>query len=201
MVPFSLLLAFFLQGHSEKFGKSNFSKIVSVLIALFILSLFLFSPLVFHYRQPLVAASLTKSVLGQATEAASQLPAQSPLYLLNFPEFLSLEENGFNYPIILVNQASVQAMLDHALPEKEFKVVSLTSSTVLAAELGENQFIFHPGAACDFLIENVNEKAAKINLNQQLQNGEIILPEEECETAFFLFFDGKKVRAIKAGNS
>jgi hypothetical protein len=217
-ISFCLLLGAFLSRHVKKFKRSNLSKLFSLLIALLLLSFVSFSPLFVHYGQPLVASEISQSVLSQTRQVAKELPQKSTLYLLNYPFSISSTESGFRYGSILINEATVQAFLEFVLPEKKFNVISLSSSDILSSELSENQFTFNPEGDLAFLIENTDLKAAKLYVSQEweqkkvkeiivkaqenanVQTIEVVVPEKEPESVFFLFFNGRKVQLFKAGN-
>lgn len=221
LIPFALLLSVFLQRNSLKFKKSIAAKAVSLFIALLFLSFLAFSSLAVNYRYPLIAGEITQSVLSQTVRCASELPQDSALLLLNYPKQISAPEKGLNFIMILVEEHSVQLVLDSSLPEKKLRVISLSESILFTPPFDENQFSFSPEGNCVFLMQNLNKNTAIIKLPSQ-QNQEklkkagitvereqqeesetikIILPEQLCESAFFFFFDGKKVQVIKASEA
>jgi len=217
LAPFSLLLAAFLHKQSKKIRKNRFSALASFAIAIILLSFILPSPLFVHYRQPLIASEITETVLSQTVQAAAELP-DGNLFLLNYPRFFSSKENNLRLSVVLVDEVSVQIFLEFMLPEKRFKPVFLTESTIFVHPLDENQFSFKAQPNCVFLAENNGVGEARIrkpyNWSEEKQNLTgialdlnyeaisqtitITLPKQECESAFFFFFDGKKVRVIKA---
>jgi len=219
LIPFALLLSILLKWHIKKARKSSLSLLFSLLICLLFLSFAALSPLAVSYSQPLAASALTGRVLIQTQGIARELPQQSTLYLVNYPCFLLSAENGFRETIPLLNENTVQASLDFWLPEKKLAVISLTSVTVYS-QLSENQFAFNPEKSTEFSVENADmesarvrtslywtqEKSAETGIKLEHYTGQtyeaigITLPENGPENAFFLFFDGKQVQAIKAGN-
>ena len=88
----------------------------------------------------------------------------------------------------------------------------------MPSQIDENQFSFDSNGECVFLIENKNQSTARLaipygwsgekaektgitlDLNREAEPEtiRITLPEQECEDAFFLFFNGKNVQEIKA---
>ena len=221
LVPVVLLLGIFLKRHCNNFSKSQVSRIVSVLIAALFISFILFSPLFVTYEQPLLAGKITQKVLNQTQYLAKNLPNESEIYLVNYPAIFFVSEKGFDYSFFMVNWASSQAMFDFSFPKKNLDVFSLSSSNLFVPNFNENQFSFTKKDNCVFLVESRKDKYRKVarifparrwakdkndakgivlNTSHTLEVEaiEIILPEQECRNAFFLFFDGKDVKALNA---
>jgi hypothetical protein len=217
-ISFCLLLGAFLSGHAKKFRSCNLSKLFSLLVALLLLSFVSFSPLFVHYGQPLAASEISQSVLSQTRQVANELPPNSTLYLLNYPRFYVSMDNQLWMSIVLFDEASVQIFLDYLLPEKKYKVLLLSESTVFAS-MDENQFDLSSKDNCVFLIENNARGRARLgpaymweqekkeqtgimvdlNRNDEAETIQITMPEQLCENALFLFFNGKQIQAINAG--
>ncbi len=217
LIPFTILLGIFLKRHAPKARASQASLAITLAASLLFLSFILLFPLAVSYPQPLAAAELTQTILSQAEEIAGGLPPQSTLYLVNFPRLLASGEKGFRHTIPLVDRDSVQAWLHLKLPEKKPDIVSLTSYTLLSTQPGEKQFAFSQKEGRTFLMENLNTTTANIRTSpswtpekarvtgitlnytqsKSAETIELILPNEVRENTFFLFFDGKQVRAIR----
>ncbi len=218
LMAVALLLSAELQRNFAKFNESIKTKVICALIALLFLSLIAFSSLFINYRLHLVASEITQTVLLQTVQASAALPAGSEIFSLNYPALVVFSEMGLSYSSILINDTSVQSLLDFHFPEKKFQAFSLSTSNVFAPDLDENQFSFSTEGDCVFLMRNRNNQKANISPSYKWKQGkenppeitierkqeeesqtiEITLPEQECERAFFFFFDGKKVQVIKA---
>jgi len=217
LVPFAILLSMMLKGGWEKAKKSKASAAAAAAAGVLFISLFAVSPLFIGYRQPAVASEITQGAFEKLLYSAEALPAESRLYLLNLPRQLMFSENGYWYGSFLLHGGSVQAMLDLRMPEKKFSVVELTDLVVLSPKLESARLSFAPKGDCNFLLENRSPGIASMTVAYKLrpnsgisllrrtsktsQSIELRMREKECGNAVFLFFDGKTMRALRAGDA
>ena len=244
-VPFSIILALFLQrslsncksllAHRRQ-GPNAFrhglfpiakkpwpSNAVAVAITIFFLYLAFLSPLFTQYSQPWVASGITKNFFSQALASAQAIPPGNTIYLINCPEFLLVSDKGFTYEILLVNDASLQAFLDFALPEKNFEVVSLTAVRLYSAELSQDQFALAREGDCGFVLWNSSllkafsyipktwkQKTGEADLLRKdplavkisgglPQAARIKIPQSLCANSAVFFFDGHGIQEVGLG--
>jgi len=217
-IPFVVLFALFLEKSAKKIKRSKRSAAAFALIALLFLQFVALSPLFVDYQQLRIAGGITSGYSAKAVEALSGLPAGSTVYLINAPTYLYLApENGFYYDILMVTEGSMQAMADFSFPTNPIAVFSITSIGILSYPLDKKDFPFVQKGRCTFQVESRNPVAGRVYIAEwlkQINDGrsksvlvqtnfpgiqriEITLPMEECNSAYFLFFDGKTLQLIR----
>ena len=215
VVPFSLLISMALRRWLGSGGISP--KLGVILVFVLAITIALFSPIMMDYPQARKAGDMVQSIYSQTLEKAGNLPDGSLIFLVNYPEYMKYSVNGFNNSVIMLNEASVQAMLDFACPRKGLESFSLVSSLILADPEGLRMGYKENG--CALIATNSDTGTARIyppykwkgernetkgimlHPSRGVSSEEIAIEFPEGIEAFAFIFDGKDIHSFGISGS
>ena len=215
VMPFSLLLAILLKRGVETSDRP-YSRIAIPAVSILLISIVACSPLLTAYRQPGMAGSIMEDIYNQTVVLAGQLPEGSSILLVNYPEYMIFPDGGFRYSINMVNEGSVQAIIDYYVPGRHLEALSLTGSLIFSKK-EDMDISTYWKRNCVFVVKNDNVSSFKIYfpskwkesgnqtegiIIEPLKSGntetiEMWLPNRGWENESLFVYDGKGVQAIR----
>ncbi|MBD3387608.1 MAG: hypothetical protein GF416_01040 [Candidatus Altiarchaeales archaeon] len=163
-IPFTILTAYVLKRSLE--SKNHAKKLPAAFIAVICAGLIFYSPLLSDYPEPRQMSQLIESLNDHTLEAAVNMPVQSSLYLFNYPDYMVYTGKGYPYSLFIVSEASLQALLDYHMPEKDHRVHSVTAVR-MRSQMGQPAFTLKSEQNCYFLATNQNRRAAELRISER----------------------------------
>lgn len=171
-------------------------------------SIILSSPIILQYPGFKASSNMLNYLTGETLQLAKTLPDNTSIHTYNYPEYITLTGRGHPYSVFMLNEGSLQALLDYHLPGKNLKIYGITSTLMKTSHL-KNEYIMANPENCLITVEDQNpgkstlmpsvlwvrEKKGKQGVKYlKLKNRQQILyPKNTGPTAIF-HFDGSRIQ-------